>query len=45
MSMQMPVYQAMMGGVGEGSGNLMTQFQDQLQRQTGQMLGALGIKR
>lgn len=45
MSAQFPVFQAMMGGVGESPAHLMAQFQEQLQRQTGQMLDAFGIKR
>ena len=45
MSTQFPVFQAMMGGASENPSTLIAQFQEQLQRQTGQMLDAFGIKR
>lgn len=45
MALQSPVFQSMLGGSGDNPANLMAQFQEQLQRQTGQVLDALGIKR
>ena len=44
-ALQSPVLQAMMGGNLEQSKNMLTQMQEQMQKQTGQMLGAFGIKR
>ena len=45
MAMQSPVLQGMMGGNLDQSKNVLTQMQEQMQKQTGQMLGAFGIKR
>ncbi len=45
LAMQSPVVQAMMGGNLEQSKNILLQMQEQMQKQTGQMLGAFGIKR
>ena len=45
VAMQSPVLQAMMGGNLDQSKNVLTQMQEQMQKQTGQMLGAFGIKR
>jgi polyhydroxyalkanoate synthesis repressor PhaR len=44
VALQSPVLQAMMGGNLEQSKNILAQMQDQMQKQTGQMLGAFGIK-
>lgn len=43
-AMQPPVLQAMMGGSLEQSKTMLAQMQEQMQKQTGQMLGAFGIK-
>lgn len=43
-ALQPPVLQAMMGGSLEQSKNMLAQMQEQMQKQTGQMLGAFGIK-
>ena len=45
MALQSPVLQGMMGGSPEQSRNMFLQMQEQMQKQTGQMLGAFGIKR
>lgn len=45
VTMQSPVLQAMMGGNLEQSRNMLVQMQEEMQKQTGQMLGAFGIKR
>ncbi len=45
VAMQSPVLQGMMGGNLEQSKNMLIQMQEQMQKQTGQMLGAFGIKR
>jgi polyhydroxyalkanoate synthesis repressor PhaR len=45
LSLQSPVLQGMMGGSLEQSRGLLAQMQEQMQKQTGQMLGAFGIKR
>lgn len=45
VAMQSPVLQGMMGGNLEQSKNILQQMQEQMQKQTGQMLGAFGIKR
>jgi polyhydroxyalkanoate synthesis regulator protein len=45
MNHQNPVMQNMMGSYVEQSKTLMTQMQDQMQKQTEQMLGAFGLKR
>jgi polyhydroxyalkanoate synthesis repressor PhaR len=45
VAMQSPVLQGMMGGNLEQSKNILTQMQEEMQKQTGQMLGAFGIKR
>jgi len=39
-----PAIQAMMGGSLDQSKALLTQMQEQMQKQTDQMLGAFGIK-
>ncbi len=44
MTLQSPVLQGMMGGSLEQSKNILVQLQEQIQKQTGQMLGAFGIK-
>lgn len=44
LSMQPPVLQAMMGGSLEQSKTMLAQMQEQMQKQTGQLLGAFGIK-
>jgi polyhydroxyalkanoate synthesis repressor PhaR len=44
-ALQSPVLQAMMGGSLEQSKSMLSQMQEQMQKQTGQMLGAFGIKR
>lgn len=44
VALQSPALQAMMGGSLEQSKNLFEQLQEQMQKQTGQMLGAFGIK-
>ena len=43
MALQSPVLQSMLGGKLEQSKNLFEQMQEQMQKQTGQMLGAFGI--
>ncbi|MDD5334211.1 MAG: polyhydroxyalkanoate synthesis repressor PhaR [Rhodoferax sp.] len=45
LTLQSPVLQGMMGGSLEQSRSLLAQMQEQMQKQTGQMLGAFGIKR
>jgi polyhydroxyalkanoate synthesis repressor PhaR len=45
MALQSPVLQGMMGGSLEQSTNMFTKMQEEMQKQTGQMLGAFGIKR
>ena len=45
VTLQSPVLQAMMGGNLEQSNKVLAQMQEQMQKQTGQMLGAFGIKR
>ena len=45
MALQSPVLQQMLGGSLEQSKNILVQMQEQIQKQTGQMLGAFGIKR
>lgn len=45
VAMQSPVLQALMGGNLEQSKSVLAQMQEQMQKQTGQMLGAFGIKR
>ncbi len=45
VAMQSPVLQGIMGGNLEQSRNLLLQMQEQMQKQTGQLLGAFGIKR
>lgn len=45
VALQSPVLQAMMGGNLEQSKNMLQQMQEQMEKQTGQMLGAFGIKR
>ena len=43
-ALQPPVLQAMMGGSLEQSKSMLAKMQEQMQKQTGQMLDALGIK-
>jgi polyhydroxyalkanoate synthesis repressor PhaR len=43
-TLQPPVLQAMMGGSLEQSKTMLAQMQEQMKKQTGQMLGAFGIK-
>ncbi len=45
VTMQSPVLQALMGGNLEQSKSMLATMQEQMQKQTGQMLGAFGIKR
>ncbi len=45
MMMQSPMLQAMLGGNLEQSKSMVEKMQEQMQKQTGQMLGAFGIKR
>jgi len=45
VTMQSPVLQALMGGNLEQSKSMLAKMQEQMQKQTGQMLGAFGIKR
>ena len=45
MALQSPVLQGMMGGNLDQSTNMLAQLHEQMQRQTGQVLGAFGIKR
>ena len=45
VAMQSPVLQALMGGNLEQSKSVLAQMQEQVQKQTGQMFGAFGIKR
>jgi len=45
IALQSPSLQALMGGNLDQSKNMLTQMQEQMQKQTGQLLGAFGIKR
>jgi len=45
MALQSPALQGLMGGGLEQSRKILEQLQEQMQKQTGQMLGAFGIKR
>lgn len=45
LALQSPVLQGMMGGNLEQTKNMLAQMQEEIQKQTGQMLGAFGIKR
>ena len=45
IAMQSPLLQGVMGNYVEQSKNIFIQMQDQLQKQTAQVLGAMGIKR
>ena len=45
VALQSPVLQGMMGGNLEQSKKILAQMQEQMEKQTGQMLGAFGIKR
>ncbi len=45
LAMQPPVLQGMIGGSMEQSKAMLAQMQEQMEKQTGQMLGAFGIKR
>ena len=44
-SLQSPAMQRMMAGYAEQTKNMLVQMQDQMQKQTDQMLGAFGIKK
>lgn len=44
VAMQSPVLQGMMGGNLDQSNNILAQMQEQMQKQTGQLLGAFRIK-
>jgi len=44
VTLQPPVLQAMMGGSLEQSKSILAQMQEQMQKQTEQMLGAFGLK-
>jgi len=44
VALQPPVLQAMMGGSLEQSKTMLAKMQEQMQKQTGQMLGAFGLK-
>ena len=44
MALQSPLMAGMMGGATEPGKNLFTQMQEQMQKQTEQMLGAFGLK-
>ena len=45
MALQTPALQGLLGGSLEQSRHIFEQMQEQMQKQTGQMLGAFGIKR
>lgn len=45
VALQSPVLQAMMGGNLDQSKNILAKMQEHMEKQTGQMLGAFGIKR
>ena len=45
VALQSPVLQGMMGGHLEQSKIILSQMQEQMEKQTGQMLGAFGLKR
>ena len=45
MGAQSPMVQGLMGNYTEQSRTLFTQMQEQMQKQTEQMLGAFGLKR
>ena len=45
MSAQSPMVQGLMGNLADPSRSLFVQMQEQMQKQTEQMLGAMGIKR
>ncbi len=45
IALQSPALQALMGGNLDQSKTVLTQMQEQMQKQTGQILGAFGIKR
>ncbi len=45
LAVQSPALQGIMGGSLEQSKSLLSQMQEQMEKQTGQMLGAFGIKR
>lgn len=45
VALQSPVLQGMMGGNLEQSKTILSQMQEQMEKQTGQMLGAFGLKR
>ena len=45
MNLQSPMLKGMMGNYVEQSQSMLTQMQEQMQKQTEQMLGAFGLKR
>ncbi len=45
IALQPPALQSLMGGNLDQSKDMLTQMQEQMQKQTGQLLGAFGIKR
>jgi len=45
MSLQSPMLKGMMGNYVEQSQSMLNQMQEQMQKQTEQMLGAFGLKR
>ena len=45
MSMQSPMLQGLMGNYVEQSNNVFLQMQEQMQKQTEQMMGAFGLKK
>ena len=45
IALQSPALQALMGGKLDQSTDMLTQMQEHMQKQTGQLLGAFGIKR
>jgi polyhydroxyalkanoate synthesis regulator protein len=45
LAIQAPALQGMLGGNLEQSQKIFEKMQEQMQKQTGQMLGAFGIKR
>ena len=45
MGAQSPMVQGLMGSYADQSRNMFTQMQEQMQKQTEQMMGVLGLKR
>jgi polyhydroxyalkanoate synthesis regulator protein len=45
MSLQSPMLKGMMGNYVDQSQSMLNQMQEQMQKQTEQMLGAFGVKR